>query len=119
MYTSSQVFLRMAYLDFLHSLIALLVHVFCVVRQALSLPITNICFSLPFLMGDDADSLSMCSLIGIVLVVIGFVTYSGGGFARNFMVAQVSVHVFYFLTCYMTTVFFTESALYNRVHQAK
>ena len=63
---------------------------FVYVLQALSLPITNICFSLPFLMGDDVDSLSMCSLVGIVLVVIGFVTYSGFGLARNFMVAQVS-----------------------------
>jgi hypothetical protein len=64
----------------------------CEIFQALSLPITNICFSLPFLMGDDADSLSMCSLIGIVLVVIGFLTYSGFGFARNFMVAQVRIY---------------------------
>ena len=58
-------------------------------------------------MGDDADSLSMCSLIGIVLVVIGFLTYSGFGFARNFMVAQVrickqSIMDITNLNCYLT-----------------
>lgn len=62
--------------------------VLLVISQALSLPVTNICFSLPFLMGEDADSLSMCSLVGVVLVVIGFLTYSGFGFAKSFMVAQ-------------------------------
>jgi hypothetical protein len=40
-------------------------------------------------MGDDTDPLSMCSMVGIVLVVIGFLVYSDFGFATNFMVAQV------------------------------
>jgi hypothetical protein len=62
--------------------------VLLVTSQALSLPITNIAFTLRPLMGDDAEPLSMTDLAGLVLVCIGFVAYSGFGFAKNFMVAQ-------------------------------
>jgi hypothetical protein len=58
--------------------------------QALSLPITNIAFTLKPLMGDDAEPLTLTDLMGLVLVCIGFLAYSGFGFASNFMVAQVS-----------------------------
>ena len=57
--------------------------------KALSLPITNIAFTLKPIMGDDAEPLTMLDLTGLVLVCIGFLAYSGFGFASNFMVAQV------------------------------
>lgn len=62
--------------------------VLLVTSQALSLPITNIAFTLKPLMGNNAEPLSITDLAGLVLVCIGFVAYSGFGFAQNFMVAQ-------------------------------
>ena len=62
--------------------------VLLVTSQALSLPITNIAFTLKPLMGNSAEPLSITDLAGLVLVCIGFVAYSGFGFAKNFMVAQ-------------------------------
>eukprot|EP01032_Pedospumella_encystans_P023765 gene23765-26895_t len=62
--------------------------VLLVVSQALSLPVTNIAFTLKIFMGDSAEPLSAVNLIGLVLVCIGFLTYSGVGLAHNFMVAQ-------------------------------
>ena len=55
----------------------------------MSLPVTNIAFTLKIFMGDSAEPLSAVNLIGLVLVCIGFLTYSGVGLAHNFMVAQV------------------------------
>jgi hypothetical protein len=57
--------------------------------QALSLPVTNIAFTLKIFMGDAAEPLTALDLLGLVLVCIGFLTYSGFGLASNFMVAQV------------------------------
>ena len=62
--------------------------------QALSLPVTNIAFTLKIFMGDSAEPLSAVNLIGLVLVCIGFLTYSGVGLAHNFMVAQVGECIF-------------------------
>ena len=62
--------------------------VLLVTSQALSLPITNIAFSLKSFMGENAEPLTITDLAGLVLVCIGFVAYSGLGFAKNFMVAQ-------------------------------
>jgi hypothetical protein len=53
------------------------------------MPITNIAFSLRIFMGDAAEPLSTVDLVGLVLVCIGFLTYSCFGFAANFLVAQV------------------------------
>lgn len=50
---------------------------------------TNIAFTLKIFMGDAAEPLTIVDLIGLILVCIGFLTYSGFGFASNFMVAQV------------------------------
>ena len=41
-------------------------------------------------MGDAAEPFSVVDLVGLVLVCIGFLTYSGFGLAHNFMVAQVT-----------------------------
>ena len=41
-------------------------------------------------MGDAAEPLTAVDLLGLVLVCIGFLTYSGFGLAHNFMVAQVN-----------------------------
>jgi hypothetical protein len=65
-----------------------LTSVFCC--QALSLPVTNIAFTLKIFMGDAAEPLTALDLLGLVLVCIGFLTYSGFGLASNFMVAQVA-----------------------------
>jgi hypothetical protein len=61
--------------------------------QALSLPVTNIAFTLKIFMGEAAEPLSALDLLGLVLVCIGFLTYSGFGLAHNFMVAQVRLIV--------------------------
>jgi hypothetical protein len=63
-------------------------------HQALSLPVTNIAFTLKIFMGEAAEPLSALDLLGLVLVCIGFLTYSGFGLAHNFMVAQVRWDVF-------------------------
>jgi hypothetical protein len=52
--------------------------------------VTNIAFTLKIFMGDAAEPLTALDLLGLVLVCIGFLTYSGFGLASNFMVAQVS-----------------------------
>mmetsp|Transcript_50508 Transcript_50508/g.99771 ORF Transcript_50508/g.99771 Transcript_50508/m.99771 type:complete len:566 (+) Transcript_50508:85-1782(+) len=62
--------------------------VMLVIAQALSLPVTNIAFTLKIFMGDTAEPLTVVDLLGLVLVCIGFLVYSGFGFASNFMVAQ-------------------------------
>jgi hypothetical protein len=54
------------------------------------MPITNIAFTLRIFMGDAAEPLSTVDLVGLVLVCIGFLTYSCFGLAENFMVAQVA-----------------------------
>jgi hypothetical protein len=40
-------------------------------------------------MGSDAEPLTTLDLVGLLLTCIGFITYSGFGFAHNFLVAQV------------------------------
>ena len=57
---------------------------------------TNIAFTLKIFMGDAAEPLTALDLLGLVLVCIGFLTYSGFGLATNFMVAQVNK----FSSCY-------------------
>lgn len=49
-------------------------------------------------MGADAEPLTMMDLAGLVLVCIGFLAYSGFGFASNFMVAQVNVTLYFLYT---------------------
>ena len=59
---------------------------------------TNIAFTLKIFMGEAAEPLTVVDLLGLVLVCIGFLTYSGFGLASNFMVAQVHIHCTYILT---------------------
>jgi hypothetical protein len=40
-------------------------------------------------MGPDAEPFTIMDLVGLVFVIIGFLTYSGFGFASNFIVVQV------------------------------
>lgn len=49
---------------------------------------TNIAFTLTSIMGNDAEPFTTQDLIGLLLTCIGFITYSGFGFAHNFLVAQ-------------------------------
>jgi hypothetical protein len=46
-------------------------------------------FTLKPIMGPDAEPFSLMDLAGLVLVCVGFLAYSGFGFAHNFMVVQV------------------------------
>lgn len=63
--------------------------VLLVMAGALSLPVTNIAFSIPAIMGPlDVEPLTIGDLVGLVLVALGFLTYSGFGFAQNFLVTQ-------------------------------
>ena len=47
-----------------------------VCASALSLPIIQISFSLPFLMGEDAETLSSYNFLGLAIVTIGFLLYA-------------------------------------------
>jgi hypothetical protein len=40
-------------------------------------------------MGADAEPFTVMNLIGLIFVIIGFLAYSGFGFASNFIVVQV------------------------------
>jgi hypothetical protein len=63
--------------------------VLLVISQALALPTTNISFTIPSIVGlKNVEPMSMFDLSGLVLVCIGFLTYSGFGYADSFMVAQ-------------------------------
>lgn len=80
-------------LNFVYNVLLLVVTkrgsaVLLVVSQALSLPLTNIAFTMRPLMGSGVEPLSVLDLAGIALVCVGFLAYSGYGFATNFMVAQ-------------------------------
>ena len=90
---SAYILLLYIVLNFVYNVLLLVVTkrgsaVLLVVSQALSLPLTNIAFTLRPLMGPDVEPLSILDLVGIVLVCIGFLAYSGYGFANSFMVAQ-------------------------------
>ena len=90
---SAYILLFYILLNFVYNVLLLVVTkrgsaVLLVVSQALSLPLTNIAFTLKPLMGPDVEPLTILDLIGIALVCIGFLAYSGYGFANNFMVAQ-------------------------------
>lgn len=49
-----------------------------VISAALALPITNLAFSTPLLMGSAAEHLTPFDLIALAIVVVGFVLYSAG-----------------------------------------
>lgn len=90
---AASVFLVYVAVNFFYNILLLVITkrgsaVLLVMSQALALPVTNIAFTLPVIMGRDAEPLSMLDLVGIVLVCIGFLTYSGYGLAPSFMVAQ-------------------------------
>jgi hypothetical protein len=90
---SAYILLFYILLNFVYNVLLLVITkrgsaVLLVVSQALSLPLTNIAFTLKPLMGPDVEPLSILDLVGIVLVCIGFLAYSGYGFANSFMVAQ-------------------------------
>lgn len=90
---SAYILLLYIFLNFVYNVLLLVITkrgsaVLLVVSQALSLPLTNIAFTLRPLMGPDVEPLTITDLSGIVLVCIGFLAYSGYGFANNFMVAQ-------------------------------
>eukprot|EP01032_Pedospumella_encystans_P016517 gene16517-18845_t len=92
---SNAAYLLMSYImvNFVYNILMLAITkrgsaVLLVISQALSLPVTNIAFTLKIFMGNSAEPLTLVDLLGLVLVCIGFLTYSGFGLAANFMVAQ-------------------------------
>jgi hypothetical protein len=87
------IFAWYVFVNFIYNFLLLIITkrgsaVLLVISQALSLPVTNITFALPVIMGKDTESLTLDDLLGLVLVCIGFLLYSGFGFAEKFMVAQ-------------------------------
>jgi hypothetical protein len=62
--------------------------VLLVITNALSLPVTNIAFTLPAVMGKNTEPFTLPDLFGLILVCVGFLTYSAFGFARRFLNAQ-------------------------------
>ena len=79
--------------NFLYNVLLLLITkhgsaVLLVVANALALPVTNVAFTLPLLMGSDAERFGVADLVGLVLVVVGFLTYSAFGLAKRFLLAQ-------------------------------
>lgn len=90
---AASVFMAYIVVNFFYNLLLLTITkrgsaVLLVMSQALSLPITNISFTLPVIMGKDAEPLSFADLSGLVLVCMGFLIYSGFGFADSFIVVQ-------------------------------
>jgi drug/metabolite transporter (DMT)-like permease len=90
---SAYILLFYILLNFVYNVLLLVITkrgsaVLLVVSQALSLPLTNIAFTMKPLMGSDVEPLTITDLVGIILVCIGFLAYSGYGFANSFMVAQ-------------------------------
>lgn len=65
-------------------------YTFSILIQALSLPLTNICFTLKMIMGSHAEPFTVENMLGLVFVCVGFLVYTGLGMADGFMVAQVS-----------------------------
>lgn len=49
---------------------------FSLVAAAVALPLSNLAFELPLIMGNDAEAFSYYNLSGLALVVLGFVLYS-------------------------------------------
>jgi drug/metabolite transporter (DMT)-like permease len=87
------VFIMYVVVNFVYNFLLLVITkrgsaVLLVISQALSLPVTNICFTIPAIMGDEVEPMQMADLVGLVLVSIGFLMYSGFGFAEKFIVAQ-------------------------------
>jgi hypothetical protein len=58
--------------------------VMLVVANSLALPITNVAFSIPGIMGADAEPFTVPDLIGLVAVVVGFLIYSSFGLSSKF-----------------------------------
>ena len=67
--------------NFVYNLLLLLITkhgsaLLLVIASAVSLPITNVVFTLPLVMGDEAERWSWWNGAGLVVVVVGFLLYS-------------------------------------------
>jgi hypothetical protein len=61
--------------------------VMLVVANAIALPVTNLAFSVEAIMGDEVEPFSAWDLVGLVLVIVGFLVYSSFGLAKRFNLA--------------------------------
>jgi drug/metabolite transporter (DMT)-like permease len=62
--------------------------VLLVMGSALALPLTNLAFTSETIMGDDVEPFSIYDLLGLLLVCVGFLIYSGFGYAKRFFITQ-------------------------------
>ncbi|GMH87395.1 hypothetical protein TrST_g11883 [Triparma strigata] len=72
--------------------------VMLVIANALALPITNVAFSVQAIMGDDVEPFSAYDLLGLLLVIVGFLVYSNFGLGKRTTLAtgppgQMTYHV--------------------------
>jgi len=75
------IFLLYVIINFFYNVLLLLITkhgsaLLLVISSAVSLPITNIVFTVDWLMGKDRESWSWGNCIGLIVVVIGFLLYS-------------------------------------------
>ena len=79
--SSASLLLMFVFANFLYNFILLVMvkhgsALFLVIACAMALPLTNIVFTLPWVMGDDVESFSIYNMIGLALAVVGFLLYS-------------------------------------------
>ena len=75
------VFLLYVVVNFAYNVLLLLITkegsaLLLVIASALSLPITNLVFTLPLFMGKEAEQWSWWTVSGLLVVVVGFLLYS-------------------------------------------
>ena len=75
------VFLLYVVVNFVYNVLLLLITkhgsaLLLVIASALSLPITNLLFTLPLFMGEEAEQWSWWTASGLLVVVVGFLLYS-------------------------------------------
>jgi len=57
------------------------------ISGAIGMPITNLAFSIKAIMGDEVEPFTIYDFGGLILVCVGFLTYSAFGFAKKIMPA--------------------------------
>lgn len=82
---------------------------FLVIACAMALPLTNIVFTQTWVMGEDVEDFSIYNMIGLVLVVVGFLLYSIVNDPERqehgeFMVPQIQAGHSLYLTEYFPSV---------------
>jgi hypothetical protein len=79
--SSAALVLMFVFANFIYNLVLLMMvkhgsALFLVIACAMALPLTNLVFTQSWVMGEDVESFSVYSMVGLALVVIGFLLYS-------------------------------------------